>query len=220
MNYLLRSTVLLVCLVCPFSLASADTRLNLGVGLTKFIPTTPDGTHYQQTFAHDFDTLNIGGKATYEYRFPAHWSLSAGYVYLGSVTASSGAVSDERYDPIGHQCLADCAHTYQYSARDTMQGVEGFGTYRHEVGGLEPFVTFGLSYMRHVLKNVGTPATGAGVRERFEDTMLMIRGGAGVCYQWVCGDVTYYVGGNVNDAFPIATKAVLSTVYLSIPLTY
>ena len=225
MNYLLRSTVLLVCLVCPFSVASAETRLNLGVGLTTFIPTTPDGTHFQQAFAHDFDTLNVGGKVTYEYRWPEHWSLSAGYVYLGSVTASSDAVADDRYDPNRHVCLEGCTHTYIYTARDTMHGLESFGTYRAQVGEFEPFVTLGLAYIRHTVKNAGTGTTATGERggtihERFADNLLMVRGGAGVCYHWVCGDVTYYTGGNVNDAFPISTKVVLSTVYVSVPLTW
>ena len=200
--------------------AWAESRLNLGVGVTKFLPTTPDGTHYQQAFTHDFDTLNVGGKVTYEYRFPAHWSVSAGYVYLGSVNVSSGAVPDDHYDPKSHRCLNGCDRPYLYTARDTMHGLEGFATYRVAVGGVEPFVTLGLAYIRHTLKNEGTYGEGLVGHEWFVDTLLMVRGGAGVCYEWVCGDVTYYTGGNVNDAYPIATKIVLSTLYLSIPLTW
>ena len=44
---------LLVGWSCP---AHAETRLNLGVGVTKFLVTTQDGTWWQQPFEHRFAT--------------------------------------------------------------------------------------------------------------------------------------------------------------------
>ena len=211
--------VLAIAVLCGLAGAGqglAESRLNVGVGMTKFIPTTPDGAHYQRAFAHDFDTLNVGGKVTYEYRFQSPWSVSAGYVHLGSVVASSDSVEDSEYDPSRHLCKKDCGDTTQYSARDTYHGLESFATYRvPEAGPVQPFVTFGLAFMRHTLKNKG----GEG-REVFIDHVVMWRAGAGVCYGWLCGDITYYTGGNVNDQFPISTQMILSTVYLSIPIDW
>ena len=202
------------------STAQAEWRVNAGVGVTHFLPTTPDGTHIQEAFPHDYETVDLSWRAGLEQRLSSHWAVSANALRLGTVKAETVAVADARYDPAAHQCLSHCDQTYRYHAKDLVYGAELFGTYRHRLGEVEPFGMLGLAWLHHTLTNGNLPGQ-YGV-ETFSGNQLAVRVGGGLCYDWICGDVTYYKGAVPlgNPGFPIAKDAILSLVFLSIPLPY
>ena len=200
-------------------LGHAELRLNLGVGATTMLSSDRhDGQHVQLGFAHDYDQFDLGFRGGLEYRLTEHWAISANYVRLGTSKVWTMAASDEVYDSQAHACTGDdalaiinthtCSNPYFYHAQDTMQGPEVVGSYRWAWGAVEPFATIGAAWMLHTATNGP---------ERFHGVIPMLRAGGGVCYGWLCADTTYYRGVG-ESGYPVVADALLSLVFLSIPL--
>jgi len=194
----------------------AETYFNVGTGLTQFQRTTPDGTWYQEALPHNFDLIDIAFRSNLEYEFAEHWSVSGGYVNLGTSRVRADAVADKDYDIATHTCLANCNHPKDFNVKDNLSGPELFVTYKFLTGPVQPYVTAGGSYMFHSLK--GTANT---FKFETDGNIVMGRVGGGVCYGYLCGDVTYYHGmtGQDEAKFPISQRAITSMVFLSLPLT-
>ena len=203
---------IMVCIVLA-STAHAELRLTLGIGATTMLSSDRhDGQHVQLGFAHDYDQFDLGFRGGLEYRFNDHWALSTNYVRLGTSKVWTMAVSDAAYNTQTRDCnpayASECLHPGYYQAQDTMQGPEIVGSYRWSLWQVEPFVTVGGAWMFHTASNG---------YQTFHGVIPMLRAGGGVCYGWLCADTTYYRGVG-ESGYPIVADALLSLVFVSVPL--
>jgi hypothetical protein len=192
----------------------AETRLLLGGGVTQFQRTTPDGTWWQADYPHEFELTSLGLKAGLEQRMGEHWFLGANYVRLGTARAWTHATSDAHY--LAHDAMPP---HYRLDTKDQVQGVEALGGYRWTQWPIQPYVSAGLAQFWHQATTDGRTWSGAIGHEEFDGRFLAARVGGGLCAGWICGDVTYYRGLQHGSGFPISTDALLSTAFVSVPLT-
>jgi|CXWL01.1.fsa_nt_gi opacity protein-like surface antigen len=203
--------------VLSVSAVRAETRLTLGVGATNYIPTTTDGTWIQKDQKHGFDTLSLGLKAGLEQTLSEHWYIGAGYVSLGTSQAWTEAKSDDEFFQ-GKHGKAD----KYLNATDRMQGGELYVGYQWQVEAFRPYLTAGVAQFWHRVTQTHDTATQSGtVRAQdmtWHGTVRSWRVGGGLCYRWLCGEVTYYRGATPGTNYPIATDALVPMLTLTIPL--
>lgn len=203
--------------VLSVSAARAETRLTLGAGISHAQPNSPDGTWWQSDQPHGVDTRSLALKAGVEQTFGEHWYVGAGYVSLGSTQAWTRAQSDETFfrDKNGR------ADKF-VKATDQNQGGELYVGYQWQLEAFRPYLTAGVAQFWHRVTQ--THDTGHGKHiERADDitmhgTYRAWRVGGGLCYGWVCGEVTYYKGATPGTNYPIATDAIVPMLTLTIPL--
>ena len=195
--------------------AHAETRLTLGAGVTNFQANTPDGTWWQSDQPHGFDTLSLALKAGLEQDLTPNWFVGAGYVRLGNAQAWTQAKSDDEFFG-GRDGKAD----KYLNAVDRVQGGELYIGYRWTDHAVQPFLTAGVAQFWHaVTQTHDTDGYGRAPDITLHGTYRAWRVGGGLCYGWVCGEVTYYKGATPGTAFPISTDAVVPMLTVKIPLS-
>ena len=204
---------ILISIMFFIGMGYCETRLNLGVGATTMLSSDRhDGQHVQLGFAHDYDQFDLGFRGGLEYHLDEHWAVAANYVRLGTSKVWTLAVSDAAYSTQTRDCYpshaSECLNPGYYQAQDTMQGPEIVGSYRWSLWQIEPFVTVGGAWMFHTANNR---------YQEFHGSIPMLRAGGGVCYGWLCADTTYYRGVG-ESGYPIVADALLSLVFVSVPL--
>lgn len=197
----------------------AETRLTLGAGVTNFLITTPDGTWWQHDQPHGFDTLSLALKGGVEQTLGDHWYVGAGYVSLGRSQAWTQAQNDDTF------FAGRDGHANHYlNAVDRVQGGEAYVGYRWTDYAVQPFLTAGIAQFWHaVTQTHDTWSEGGTVRApdiTLHGTYRAWRVGGGLCYGWVCGEVTYYKGATPGSNFPISTDAVVPMLSLRVPLNF
>lgn len=195
----------------------AETRLTVGAGAVNAIPTTPNGTWVQLDQKHGYDTLSLGLKTGLETTITEHWYIGAGYVSLGTTQAWTEAKSDEEFFN-GKHGVAD----KYLKAYDRMQGGELYVGYQWQVEAFRPYLTAGIAQFWHRVTQTHDTQTKEGTMRAqdmtWHGTVRSWRVGGGLCYRWLCGEVTYYKGATPGTNYPISTDAVVPMLVLNIPL--
>jgi hypothetical protein len=172
-----------------------------GAGLSLLQQTTPDGVWWQSPFPHSFDLTSLALKAGIGVQVTEHWSVAGSYVSLGTAKATTEYVSDHDYDR-GHLGGSRGSLT----AYDRLQGGQLIVAYRWTQW---PMLSGGVAGMLHrVVANQST---------EFSGVIPMVVVGGGLCWQWLCGEVTYYRGVQAPH-YPISTQAVVPWLSLRVPI--
>jgi hypothetical protein len=171
--------------------------------------TTPDGVWWQQPFPHSFDLRDVAWKAGLGLRFNEHWSVTGSYVSLGETSARTEAVSDENYD---HGDRKD--PRVNLSATDRLAGPQLVTSYRWTQWPVQPFLSGGVALLHHY--GSATVREYPGPSFNFHGDIPMFVAGGGLCYAWLCGEVTYYRGVHAPN-YPISTEAIVPWIGLKIP---
>jgi hypothetical protein len=205
----------------PVLLAETSVHLNLGLGSVLYAPTTPDGTWWQQPFAHNFDTLSLGYKLGANVNYHG-WLLGANYVDLGRAKVTALATqSDHDYDLATHSCISNCDTLNYFDVTTRARGWETYTGYKWDTV-LAPFLTLGIArFEQHTHAVVTAPGASDPFFNIYSNGHYWaVRSSAGLCYKWVCADTTYYKGVTGQDGakFPVSQDSFLSTLTLSIPL--
>lgn len=209
--------LLLILLLSASSASAWELTLEGGVGVTYFQPTVEDGIWFQQAFPHKFYTDAFAWKAGLGARINPHWSIHAAYVNLGTVKADTQFVWDQDYDPIQHQCVKNCTTPHTLSTTDFLRGPELLVGYHYPIGAFDPFVKAGMALMFHTVRATCTTSWGEGCSGVDTGLIPMVALGTGACYQYLCGEVTYYKG-IAETGTPIAKDAIVPMLTLRIPL--
>lgn len=208
--------ILLIGLLLIPSLVQAELRVNLGAGVTDFQGTYHDGDWVQNRNAHGTDFTSITVKGGLEYAINESWSVSANYLNIGEANAWSRAVRDKDYG--AHNPVP--TH-YTMRTTDAYQGAEVFGSYKFHLDNFQPFLTAGVAAFQHQAQGMGYYDNHSSHDARFTGKFLSARVGTGVCWKWICTDITYYKGVKelqTENTYPLSTSFMLATGYLSIPI--
>ena len=184
------------CWVVPAQ--AADLFVEGGIGVAQFQRTTPDGIWWQSPFPHHFELQSLAWKAGLGVQLDAHWSVTASYVSLGTIKAFTEAVSDENFD---HGDRKD--PRVKLTAYDTYQGGQVLGKYRWTQWPVQPFLAGGVAIMAHQIRLDHELAAAA--YTGYGGVLPMGVVGGGLCWQWVCGEVSYYRGFQAPQ-YPISTS--------------
>lgn len=194
----------------------AEPFLDLGLGATVFVPAYADGTWYQEGFPHNFTSTALALKTGLGWRFNQQWSVTGNYLRLGSIKSQGNVVADEDYSVSEHRCLRHCEHPVAFHVEDSFQGGELALTYTFQTDPLHPFLRAGGAWFVHTLRVNGVIQED---QRSFPASMV----GSGVCYQWLCAEVSYYhiiahSGASGGVGYPLSTNQVVSLVSLKVPL--
>jgi hypothetical protein len=182
---------------------SADYFVEAGIGPSLLQKTTADGIWWQSPFPNYFDLSSVTWKAGLGVQLDPHWSLTASYVTLGTAKAVTEFVSDVDFQ----QGKYDAPRDY-LTAYDNYQGGQLLGRYRWTHWPVQPFLQGGMAAMlHHVVANRVV---------EFSGILPMAVVGGGICYAWICGEVSYYRGLQA-PAYPISTAAVVPMLSLKYP---
>ena len=214
---------LLIGLLLLATPAWAEPFLDLGLGATKFFPTVPEGSWWQEPFPHSFGTTDFAWRAGLGWRFNEHWSVAGSYIDMGAATSRELQVLDIEHNFATRSCIANCTRPFDVRVRSPLHGPELSVKYTWPFAILSPFVRVGGAWVHNkttwsVLNN--TPDRDTGPGGTLEQSFLMALGGVGVCYRWVCAEATYYEGRHfgADNGFTIATNALVSMMSLNVPL--
>jgi hypothetical protein len=184
----------LLALTAPAQAASL--YVDAGVGMAKHLPIMESGTWWQADQPYHFDTTAVAWRAGLGVNLTDHWAIQAGYISLGTVKSETRAVADEHYDFGAGRCYRSCERVMGNKAWEPVTGWEAFGRYTWHPGIVDPYVTFGAARLTH---RTYSASTSVAKQEDWIPAEVVLggilwaaRAGAGVCYRWVCGDVTYY----------------------------
>lgn len=210
--------LLLILLASPAQ--AAELYLDAGIGAASHIPIKESGTWWQADQPHHFDTTALAWRTGLGLRLDDHWAMQAGYLNLGTTTSFTHAVADEHFDFGAGKCFTSCERVMLNTAREPVTGWEFFGRYTWHPGWIDPYVTAGMARLTHPTYSASTayqsdvwvPADVV-----LGGTLWAGRVGGGLCYQWLCGDVTYYHGLTGLDN-GISERAVVSIIGLQVPL--
>jgi hypothetical protein len=180
---------------------AADLFIEAGVGQSIFQRTTPDGVWWQSPFPHHFELNSLALKAGLGVQLNEHWSVTASYVSLGTVKAFTEAVSDHNFDYGDRKDPRVHLTTY-----DSYQGGQVLGQYRWTQWPVQPFLQGGVAVMSHHIRVYHS--LGSGTPTEFTGVIPMVVVGGGLCWQWVCGEVSYYRGVQAPQ-YPISTQAIV-----------
>jgi len=174
---------------------AVDIFVEGGIGPSFLQRTTPDGVWWQEPFPHSFNLTSLAWKAGLGVQLDEHWSLTASYVSLGTAKAVTEAVSDHNYD---HGDRKD--PRFLITAYDNYHGGQLVAFYHWTQWPVQPFVSGGVAGMlHHVTANQAT---------EFSGVIPMAVVGGGLCWQWMCGEVSYYRGVQAPQ-YPISTEVIV-----------
>lgn len=217
MNNTMLSWLLWLLLVGPLPAYALEPYIEAGAGAALFQITVPDGTWYQEAFPHTFKTTDLALRAGVGVQVAEHWGVSVAYTRLGAVQSDADFVWDANYSPSLKRCISGCERVNHLSATDRMQGPELTVRREFAVGALTPFLKMGGAWMFHSITVPAYTDTGRDISIAFKGVVPMVVLGGGVCYIWVCGEVSYYKGIG-STGFPLAKDAVVPMLTVRISL--
>jgi hypothetical protein len=198
---------------CAVPALAWDVFVEGGVGASLNQFTTPDGVWVQQPFPNSHDMTSLAWKAGLGVQLSEHWSVTGSYVSLGESRATTEFVSDHHYD---HGDRSGPRNTL--TATDSLSGPQLVAAYRWTNWPVQPFLSGGVAVLHHY---------GAAWDHRYPHTkpfefhgdIPMLVAGGGLCYGWLCGEVTYYRGIHAPN-YPISTEAIVPTLSMKVPLPF
>jgi hypothetical protein len=218
-------------LTCILLLAGAATAgefyLTGGVGQTRFEPTVPDGTWYQEAFPYQFTKQDLGWQIGAGYALTEAWAVEIKYLDFGTARLHGRwTTSDANYNPIIHQPTG-AYMSWMGTGQDRVHGVSLAVRRAWQIGGVDPFLLAGgIIGHHHIQVEVSD------LRDQHGQALPMPSGdhsasfsgmlyggvvGGGVCYQHICGQVEYYKILS-HAGFPISTSIVMPTLIVRVPL--
>lgn len=201
-----------VFVLLPVSVQALDYFVEGGIGASLF-QKGQDGTWFQDGVGGVvWDAKDVAFRAGGGVRLTEQWSLGLNYLDLGTVSVQSNYVADESYDAKAHRCHHGCDHPKSLRTFDTLRGGELIGTYTPWQWPVVPYLRGGVAVLSHSL-NWST----LGQDFDLHGVILAAAMGGGVCYQWLCADVTYYKGIG-STKFPVTQDAVVPMVAFRVPL--
>lgn len=196
--------VVLFILLCSTPSFAMEFFIEGGIGQAQFQRTTPDGIWWQQPFNHSFNLTSLAYKTGGGIQLDEHWSIVGSYVSMGTIKAVFDYISDDDY--ASHNLGVPQRHGAVY---DTYKGLQVLVAYQWTNYHVQPKLFGGMAYMSHkILTKEGN--------NLFEGDIPMLVIGSGVCYTWVCGEVTYYRGVSA-PMYPISTQVIVPMVTIKIP---
>jgi hypothetical protein len=175
----------------------------VGVSLNQF--TTPDGVWIQQPFPNSRDMTSLAWKAGLGVQLTEHWSVTGSYVSLGESRATTEFVSDHNYD-YGDRT----GPRNTLTATDALSGPQLVAAYRWTQWPVQPFLSGGVAVLHHYGAAWDHRYANAKPFEFHGDIPMLVAGG-GLCYRWLCGEVTYYRGVQAPN-YPISTSTIVPMV--------
>ena len=207
--------------------ASAQLYIDAAAGLSMFAPssggtTLEDGTWWQRGMNHSIQSTAPVWRVGVGWQFNDQWSIQAHFIRTNT-SLTSEFVPDANYDHKRHVCVSGCDQRQALRATDKMQGVDLSVTRSFQVGPVQPFVKVGAAIFEHQFTvNVLNSAWS----ERWYGKIPMGLVGAGLCWDWLCAESTYYRGANGMNGgclgntcgWPIAKELLISLVSIKLPL--
>lgn len=213
-------TLLLILLSVPVPAYAAEFYVDAGVGAAYHEPVMQSGTWWQADQSYNFEKWQTAWRVGAGIKLTDQWAVQAGYLSLGKPKAFTEAVADYNYDFDRHRCLQACTTLAQSRAWEPVTGWEAFGRYTWHPGWIDPYVTAGVARLSHKTYSASTPVGGGpfySAEVVLGGNLWSARLGGGLCWHWLCGDVTYYHGLNGLN-LSISERAIVSMVGLQVPL--
>jgi hypothetical protein len=216
---------LLLALLLAYDMAHAEPGLylDMGVGMTQYIPTVEDGTWYQEPLPHRWLLQAPAFKVGLGYQFKNNWFVQANYMDLGKVKVRASVVDDPLYDPKAHSCKPPCSPVGYIKVHDHYYGPELLVGRAFPQGDWSPYLKGGLALLFHRVQ-MDSPTDAQLLN--FTGAIPMLAMGGGLQYRWAYAEGVYYHGpGGTNDCIiqstcghPISKQLFTMTVGVRIPL--
>lgn len=189
------------------------------IGASLMNATEHDGTWLQKAFPYQTNTTDLAYKGGLGFRSDTDWFLEAGYVNLGTARINSYDVSDADYDAVAHTCLHHCGNPSRLAMQDSFRGAEFVVGKGIRVDDVLIYAKVGGAYLWHTISGTVTSDGRMFTFPPLTGGVPSIVAGGGVCYKWVCGDVSYYRGiGETQN--PFTKEFIVPTAYLKVPLMW
>ena len=206
--------VVMLLLALPTTSNAGELFLDGALGTAFHTRTTPDGIWWQQPFPHSFDLTSRAYRAGLGLQVTEHWAITASYVNLGKTRATTEYVEDDDYN---HGRLS--GPRQKLVTTDYLSGPQITGTYRWTNWTLQPFLSGGVALLHHTGVAINPRAPEERFQFHFHGDVPMLVAEGGICYKWICGDVTYYRGVH-SPNYPISTEAIVSMIGVKVPLPF
>lgn len=209
--------VMAICLSTP-SVYASDWYAYGGLGESRFRPTVPDGTWYQEGLGARWTTESFAWKVGMGYRMTPEWAVEGGWVSMGAVQQHGWAVSDENYDP-GTKRANGKQQPVEFNAKDRVQGIEVavVRSWSFWDGWVQPFGRVGGWTGWHRVTFEARHQDGSFANDGgFTGVLGGVTGGGGVCVQWVCAETQVY-RALWEAHYPIAKWNVMPMLTVKVP---